>query len=160
GRSLNTLSLLAMIVAIGMLVDNAVVMMENIFRWQSKGVGAREAARRGASEVSLAATAATCTSVIVFLPLIFTKPSQMIIFLKDLGLTGCISLIALLLVPPTCTPLARARLISAKKMEAGRVMRASERRYATMLSCFLRRRWLTRVVGLLVTAPAIWPFMK
>jgi HAE1 family hydrophobic/amphiphilic exporter-1 len=160
GRSLNTLSLLALIVGIGMLVDNAVVMMENIFRWQSKGFNAHEASRRGASEVTLAVTAATCTSVIVFLPLIFNKPSEMNIFLKELGLTVCISLIASLLVTQTFIPLATARLISAKKVEPGRVMRATERGYSAMLSFFLRRRWLTPVVGLLVTASAVWPFMK
>jgi HAE1 family hydrophobic/amphiphilic exporter-1 len=77
GKALNTLSLLGLIVGIGMLVDNAVVVMENIFRYQGKGLNAREAARRGSSEVSLAITAATFTSVIVFLPLIFNKPSEM-----------------------------------------------------------------------------------
>ena len=160
GRSLNTLSLLALIVGIGMLVDNAVVMMENIFRWQSKGVGAREAARRGSAEVSLAVTAATCTSVIVFLPLIFNKPSEMNIFLKELGLTVCLTLIASLLVTQTFIPLATARLIKAKAVPPGRLMRATERIYGRMLGFFLHRRWLTPVVGLLVTASGVWPFLK
>jgi HAE1 family hydrophobic/amphiphilic exporter-1 len=160
GKALNTLSLLGLIVGIGMLVDNAVVMMENIFRWQGKGVNAHEAARRGATEVSLAVTAATLTSVIVFLPLIFNKPSEMNIFLKELGLTVCFTLVASLLITQTFIPLATARFIKAKKVEPGRLMRGTERGYAAMLGFFLRRRWMTPVVGLLVTASGIWPFLK
>ena len=64
GKSLNTLSLLGLIVGIGMLVDNAVVVMENIFRYQSKGYGAKESARLGANEVALAVTAATTTGAL------------------------------------------------------------------------------------------------
>jgi HAE1 family hydrophobic/amphiphilic exporter-1 len=160
GKSLNTLSLLGLIVGIGMLVDNAVVMMENIFRHQSRGLPAREAARRGSTEVALAITAATSTSVIVFLPLIFNKPSEMNIYLKELGLTVCFTLLASLLVTQTLIPVATARLIRAKAMPPGRVMRATERVYARVLQFFLRHRWLTPVVGLAITASAVWPFLK
>ncbi|MBP2680401.1 MAG: hypothetical protein H6Q78_264, partial [Candidatus Krumholzibacteriota bacterium] len=65
GKSLNTLSLLGLIVGIGMLVDNAVVVMENIFRLREEGHDRVEASRQGAKEVSLAVTAATSTSVVV-----------------------------------------------------------------------------------------------
>ncbi len=68
GKTLNTLSLLGLIVGVGMLVDNAVVVMENIFRHREEGLDRTEATRVGAREVALAVTAATLTSVIVFLP--------------------------------------------------------------------------------------------
>ncbi|MCK5620038.1 MAG: efflux RND transporter permease subunit, partial [Candidatus Krumholzibacteria bacterium] len=84
GKTLNTLTLLGLIVGIGMLVDNAVVVMENIFRHQEMGDDQKKAARLGAKEVSTAVTAATLTSVIVFLPLIYNKPSEMNIYLKEL----------------------------------------------------------------------------
>ena len=160
GKSLNTLSLLGLIVGIGMLVDNAVVVMENIFRHQSKGLSATESARRGSSEVSLAITAATLTSVIVFLPLIFNKPSEMNIILKELGLTVCISLLASLLVTQTLIPLATARFIAAKRMPRGRWMERTENLYEQLLGFSLRRRWFAPVVGLAITASAAWPFLK
>ena len=160
GKSLNTLSLLGLIVGIGMLVDNAVVVMENIFRHQGRGLDAREAARRGSSEVALAITAATCTSVIVFLPLIFNKPSEMNIYLKELGITVCLTIIASLLVTQTLIPIATARFIKAKRMQTGRIMSRVEIGYERTLRFFLRHRWMTPVVGLAITASAIWPFMK
>jgi HAE1 family hydrophobic/amphiphilic exporter-1 len=82
------------------------------------------------------------------------------IFLKELGLTVCLTLVASLLVTQTFIPLATARLIKAKVVAPGRVMRATERIYGVMLGFFLRRRWLTPVVGLLVTASGVWPFLK
>ena len=69
-----------------MLVDNAVVVMENIFRHREEGDDRADGhPRRAPREVSLAVIAATLTSVIVFLPLIFNKPSEMNIYLKELG---------------------------------------------------------------------------
>ncbi|MFH2051451.1 MAG: efflux RND transporter permease subunit, partial [bacterium] len=81
GKSLNTLSLLGLIVGIGMLVDNAVVVMENIFRHREQRADRRTAALKGSREVAVAVTAATLTSVIVFVPLIFNKPSEMNLYL-------------------------------------------------------------------------------
>ena len=89
GGTMNTLTLLGLIVGIGMLVDNAVVVIENIFRHREEGKDQKTAARLGASEVSTAVTAATLTSVIVFLPIIFNKPTEMNLLLKELGITVC-----------------------------------------------------------------------
>ncbi len=160
GKTLNTLSLLGLIVGIGMLVDNAVVVMENIFRYQSKGLSARKSALLGAREVSLAVTAATLTSVITFLPLIFNKPSEMNIYLKELGLTVSFTLLASLLVTQTLIPLATARFIRAKKQRPGRFMPWLERHYVGMLRFTLHHRWLAPVLGIAITASAAYPFMK
>jgi HAE1 family hydrophobic/amphiphilic exporter-1 len=160
GKSLNTLSLLGLIVGIGMLVDNAVVVMENIFRYQSQGYGAKESARRGSGEVSLAITAATLTSVIAFLPLIFNKPSEMNIYLKELGLTVSFTLLASLFVTQTLIPLAVSRFIRAKQQPPGRLMEWLERRYVRLLGFCLHHRWLAPVLGIVITASAALPFLK
>ncbi|MFQ5600089.1 MAG: efflux RND transporter permease subunit, partial [Candidatus Krumholzibacteriia bacterium] len=160
GKALNTLSLLGLIVGIGMLVDNAVVVMENIFRYQSKGYGAREAARLGSREVSLAVTAATLTSVIAFLPLIFNKPSEMNIYLKELGMTVALTLLASLFVTQTLIPLATSKYIRAKKQPPGRFITWLERHYVRVLGFNLRRRWIAPLAGLVITASAVWPFVK
>ena len=99
GKTMNTLTLLGLIVGIGMLVDNAVVVMENIYRHQQSGLGRAQAAKIGAREVSTAVIAATITSVIVFLPMIFNKPSEMNIYLRELAITVCLALLVVVPVP-------------------------------------------------------------
>ncbi len=160
GRSLNTLTLLGLIVGIGMLVDNAVVVMENIFRHRELGADRKTAARRGASEVSTAVVAATLTSVIVFIPLIFNKPSEMNIYLKELGITVCFTLLASLFISQTLIPLATSRYIRSRPKGKGRFMEALERRYEGVLAFNLRHRWLTPVIGLAVVASAVFPFNR
>ncbi|MCP4659322.1 MAG: efflux RND transporter permease subunit, partial [bacterium] len=87
GKTMNTLTLLGLIVGIGMLVDNAVVVMENVYRHQEEGLNRLQAARVGSREVSTAVIAATLTSVIVFLPMIFNKPTEMNIRLRERAVT-------------------------------------------------------------------------
>ena len=114
GGTLNTLVLLGLIVGVGMLVDNAVVIMENIFRHREQGMARRAAARRGAREVTVAVTAATLTSVIVMLPLVFNKPTEMNLILRELGLTVVLTLLASLFVSQTLVPLAMTRFIRSR----------------------------------------------
>ncbi len=160
GKSLNTLTLLGLIVGIGMLVDNAVVVMENIFRYEEEGVDRKTAARVGSSEVSTAVVAATLTSVIVFLPLIFNKPSEMNIYLKELGITVCLTLLASLFISQTLIPLATSRFIHSEPRPKGRWMVWLEDNYVRLLAFNLRHRWLTPIIGILITASAAYPFMK
>jgi len=160
GKSLNTLTLLGLIVGIGMLVDNAVVVMENIFRHRELGADRRTAARLGAREVSTAVVAATLTSVIVFIPLIFNKPSEMNLYLKELGITVCLTLLASLFISQTLIPLATSKYIRAKPRPRGRAMLWLEARYQRVLAGNLRHRWIAPVVGLAVIASAVYPFGK
>jgi len=160
GKSLNTLTLLGLIVGIGMLVDNAVVVMENIFRYEEEGVDRRTAARVGSSEVSTAVVAATLTSVIVFLPLIFNKPSEMNIYLKELGITVCLTLLASLFISQTLIPLATSRFIHTTPRPKGRWMVWLEENYVRLLSFNLRHRWLTPIIGIVITVSAAYPFIK
>lgn len=158
GKNLNTISLLGLIVGIGMLVDNAVVVIENIFRHQEMGENQKDAARNGSREVSTAVMAATLTSVIVFLPLIFNKPSEMNIYLKELGLTVAITLLASLFISQTLIPLATSWFIRSKPKGKGRWMTWMEDRYVSVLDFNLRRRWLTPIIGLTVIASTFFPF--
>lgn len=157
GRTMNTLTLLGLIVGIGMLVDNAVVVMENIFRHQERGQGFRRAALEGSREVSVAVMAATLTSVIVFLPLIFNKPTQMNVYLKELGITVCLALLASLLVSQTLIPLATAWALRSRPRAKAAWMRWLEGRHQRLLAASLRHRWVPVVLGAVVAGSAYWP---
>jgi HAE1 family hydrophobic/amphiphilic exporter-1 len=158
GKTLNTLTLLGLIVGIGMLVDNAVVVMENIFRHREKGADRVTASRKGAAEVSTAVTAATLTSVIVFLPLIFNKPTEMNLYLKELGITVCLTLLASLFVSQTLIPMATSRFIQSEPRPKGRWMLALEDRYTRLLKFNLRRWYVGLPVGLLFVGSMYFPF--
>ena len=160
GGSMNTLVLLGLIVAIGMLVDNAVVVMENIFRHQELGENQQEATRKGSAEVSVAVIAGTLTSVIVFLPLIFNKPSEMNIYLKELGIAVCIVIIASLFISQTLIPLATSWFIKSRPKPKTKVFLKTEAIYERMLVFNLKHRWLTPVLLVVVLGSAYFPFMK
>ncbi|MCK4776311.1 MAG: efflux RND transporter permease subunit, partial [Candidatus Krumholzibacteria bacterium] len=136
------------------------VVMENIFRHQEMGDDQKKAARLGAKEVSTAVTAATLTSVIVFLPLIYNKPSEMNIYLKELAITVCLTLLASLFISQTLIPMATSWFIKTRPRPRSRVMTWAEDKYENILRSMLRRRWLTPVIGLVVVASAAWPFIK
>lgn len=158
GKTMNTLTLLGLIVGIGMLVDNAVVVMENIYRHQQTGMKRSEAARIGSREVSLAVIAATLTSIIVFLPMIFNKPNEMNIYLRELALTVCLTLIASLFISQTLIPLAAAHFIRFRPPRRAPLMLALEERYQRVLAFVLKRRWISVLVGIGVIVSAIYPY--
>ncbi len=100
---MNIMSLGGLALAVGMLVDNAIVVLENIDRKKKKGLGLKEAALQGASEVSGAITASTLTTIAVFLPLIFVEGIAGQLF-RDQALTITFALIVSLLVALTLIP--------------------------------------------------------
>lgn len=106
--SLNIMSLGGIALAIGMLVDNAIVVLENIARYKEQGMTPMEAAKKGASEVSMAITASTLTTVAVFFPLVFVEGVAGQLF-KDQALTVTYALLASLLVALTLIPAMAAR---------------------------------------------------
>ena len=113
--SLNIMSLGGIALAVGMLVDNAVVVLESIVRKQEHGMERREAARQGTAEVAMAVTAATLTSVAVFFPMVFITGVAGQLF-KDQSLTVTFALSFSLVVALTLVPM----------LAAGRVPRASD----------------------------------
>lgn len=115
--SLNILSLGGLTVAIGMVVDSAIVVFEAIFRHRENGVGAQEAASTGASEVGTAITASTLTTVAVFLPLLLISGFASIFF-RQLALCVTFALIASLIVALTIIPMLTSRFLDVKSIKA------------------------------------------
>src|SRR5690606_20329075 len=110
GLNLNMMTLGGLALGVGMLVDNAIVVLDIIYRYRQLGHSAVEAAVNGASEVGLAITASTLTTVIVFLPVVFTSGLTSEIF-KELSLTIAFSLLASLLVALTLVPMLSSKLL-------------------------------------------------
>jgi len=103
GISINMMSLGGLALGVGMLVDNAIVVIENIFRHQQSGLHQKEAAVKGAEEVSEAITSSTLTTIAVFLPMLFVVGIAGQLF-KDLLFAVTFSLVASLLVALTLVP--------------------------------------------------------
>lgn len=105
GETLNVLSLLGLMISVGLLVDNAVVVAENIHRLHGEGLPRRQATIRGTAEIALAITMATLTTIIVFLPVSLVR-GQAQFFLLRLSIPVSVSLAASLLVAGIVVPLA------------------------------------------------------
>lgn len=110
GYSLNILSMMGLMLAIGMLVDNAVVVTESIFRERALGGDVRTATERGVKRVGLAVLAGTATTAIVFLPNIIGEKMQLTIFLEHVAIAICLCLAISLLLALTLIPLLTTRL--------------------------------------------------
>jgi HAE1 family hydrophobic/amphiphilic exporter-1 len=106
GMTLNLISMMSFIIAIGMVIDNSIVVMENIYRYEKLGLSPKESAHRGASEVALAILAATSTTAVVFVPVIFMQNGEMAIFTKNFAVPVTVALGASLLIALTVIPVA------------------------------------------------------
>ena len=109
--TLNVISLGGLSIAIGMLVDNSTVVLDNIYRYHSDGVPAIEAADKGTNEVGMSVAASTLTTVAVFIPLMFVSGSIGQLF-HDLSLVVCFALAASLVVAITFVPMACSKLLA------------------------------------------------
>ena len=119
GVTINMISLSGLAVAVGMLVDNSVVVIENIYRLRSKGATVIQAAVSGAAQVVGAITASNLTTVCVFLPIVFVEGISKQLF-TDLALTMTYSLLASLIVALTLVPaMASGMLKKEKAVKAG-----------------------------------------
>ncbi len=154
GFSLNFVSLLAVTLVTGILVDDAIVEIENIVRHMRMGKRPFEAAVEAADEIGLAVIAITCTIIAVFSPVSFMGgiAGQ---FFKQFGLTVAAAVLASLLVARLITPLMAAYLmrpVAAHAERDGWIMRA----YTRFLQATLRRRGLTLLAGVLAFAVSIY----
>ncbi|NOZ13862.1 MAG: efflux RND transporter permease subunit [Acidobacteria bacterium] len=112
GYTINVISLMSLVIAIGMVVDNAIVIVENTMKKLEKGARFREkAAINGASEMGMAISASTLTTVIVFLPMIFTTGITKIIF-GQLAVIVTVTLLASLFTSLSLTPMLNSRFLS------------------------------------------------
>ena len=161
GITLNVISLSGLALGVGMLVDNSIVVIENIFRMRSEGYSAKEAAVEGAGEVAGAILASTLTTVCVFLPIVFTEGITRQLFV-DMGLTIAYSLFASLLVALTVVPAMAAGVLStAKPKKESRFFDRLMNVYEKILALALRFKPIVLILVLvLLIVSALASFSK
>jgi HAE1 family hydrophobic/amphiphilic exporter-1 len=167
GYTINLLTLGGLALGIGMLVDNAVVVIENIFRHIEEGRGREEAAKRGASEVGMAITASTLTTIAVFFPMVFAQGVTGKLT-RGLALSIAFSLLASLFVALTVVPMVASLIFKANKNQG---MEGNSKRkiqfekarnfYREILHKALKKRGLVLgiVFGVFVLSFVIIPFL-
>ena len=126
GMTLNLITLSALTIVVGMLVDNSIVVLENIFRYRQMTDTAEEAAREGSKEIFLAVIASTLTTVLVFLPIAMSSGIASLMF-KDFCYTMIIALMASLVVSLTVVPMLSSRMLD--KGMSTNYIRIGTRRY-------------------------------
>jgi HAE1 family hydrophobic/amphiphilic exporter-1 len=173
GITLNIISLAGLALAVGMLVDNAIVVLESIFRHTEAGLPRREAAVVGAREVGMAITASTLTTVGVFAPILFVPGIAGMMF-RDMALTICFSLSVSLMVALSLVPLMASRLLKERQRSAGACEEGGLARffqngicrlqtsYGRVLAWCLSHPWLTLLVvaGVLGASALAYPWVK
>lgn len=158
GLSLNILSMMGLMLAVGMLVDNAVVITESIFRHRSEHPDKPfEATMRGVKEVGLAVTAGTATTIIVFAPIIFGAKTDMTIFLTHVAITIIVALVASLAIAQTLVPMLAARIAVPPQPKSGAWITRLTTNYVRSLEWILRHRWWTALGIALVCVIGILP---
>jgi len=168
GYTLNVISLMSLAIAVGMVVDDAIVVLENVVRHVDEGSDPVSAAVAGASEVGMAVAAATLTIVAVFAPLLFVKGIAGIIF-SQMAFMILVTIMASLFVSLTLTPMACSRLLRPRNKRktnlvfawSERIFNRIESAYAHVLGWVLHHRKITLTlitlvfIGSLVLVPLI-----
>ena len=148
GITLNVISLSGLALGVGMLVDNSIVVIENIYRMRGEGYSAKEAAVEGAGEVAGAILASTLTTVCVFLPIVFTEGITRQLFV-DMGLTIAYSLLASLLIALTVVPAVSAGLLTrTKEQKEGKLFGGLMKVYGKALELALNVKPLVLILVL------------
>jgi len=175
GYTLNLVTLMALAIASGMVVDNGIVVLENIIRHIENGDSIETAAIQGAGEMGLAITASTMTTIVIFVPLMFLTGMAGIVF-KPLGFVLTATLLASLLVALMLTPMMCAKLVRAtpttlkqRASLAGRLYRLSEygfealeRGYGRLLKWSLchRKTVLAMAMAIFFSSLSLVPFLS
>ena len=167
GYSLDNLSLMALTLAIGFLVDDAIVFLENTVRLMERGLRPLEAALESAREISFTILSMTVSLAAVFFPLVFMSGLVGRIF-REFAITIVVSIFASGLVSLTLTPLMCARLLGARghgvkqnwvERTMGRAEKAVLRVYGNSLWWFLRHRWISALTWIACMAGTIVLFI-
>jgi len=166
GYSIDNLSLMAMTVATGFVVDDAIVVIENITRYLEQGVAPFEAALRGAREIGFTVMSISISLVAVFIPILLMGGIVGRLF-REFAIVLSIAIAVSLIVSLTTTPMMCAMLLRPREKEAhGRFYQASERafdwvlgRYDKSLSWVLRHQGLTMLVTLATMATSVYLYV-
>jgi HAE1 family hydrophobic/amphiphilic exporter-1 len=149
GYSLDNLSLMALSIAVGFVVDDAVVVIENIVRHMEEGASPLEASLKGAGEIGFTIVSITLSLIAVFIPL-FLMGGYVGLLFREFAITVSVSLVLSLLISLTLTPMMCARLLKPESKEHGRLYRLSERGFDGLLNVYeaglkivLRHRFIT-----------------
>src|SRR5258706_10695430 len=159
GFTLNNITMLAMVLAVGIVIDDAVVVHENIFRWmEEKGLGAWDAALGATKEIALAVMATTFSLVVIFLTIAFMS-GRVGRFFFSFGITTAIAILMSMLVSFTLTPMLCSRFLklSEKARREGKSHHSGgiyglfiERPYLFALRWSMRHRWAVMLAALFV----------
>jgi HAE1 family hydrophobic/amphiphilic exporter-1 len=166
GFTLNSVTMLALVLMVGIVIDDAIVVLENVFRFvEEKRMTPFEAARAATADIGLAVMATTFSLVVIFLPVSFMS-SVSGRFLYQFGLTAAVSVLVSLLVSFTLTPMMSARMLRVRGAHGGTGFAAAasrrgfygwlDRGYAASLRLSMRYRWGVVALSLAVIA-ATWP---
>lgn len=147
--SLNMISLSGLSLGVGMLVDNSIVVIENIYRMRNNGVSRYKAAVYGAKQVSGAIFASTLTTICVFLPIVFTDGITKQIF-TDMGLTIAYSLIASLIIALTLVPCMASKLLTSADEKEHRWFDKFVDFYETLLEKALNHKSIVLIGALIL----------
>ena len=163
GYSLNRVTLLGLTLAVGIVIDDAIVVLENIYRYiEEKGMSPFEAARAATAEVGLAVSATTLSLVVIFIPVGFLK-GIVGMWLSSFGFTMAFAIMVSLLVSFTLTPMMCARFLPKNTGRQAHSSRESifyrliDRSYTAMLAWSMRHRWVVvcLTLGLFIGTPWI-----
>ncbi len=161
GWTLNMITMMGLLLSIGLVVDNSIVIVENIYRKRQEGVPARQASIEGAAEVGLAVVMATLTSVVVFLPLMLMSGGQeMAFYMLRLGVPVIVALLASLFIALIFIPLAALKLSRGTRHEDLRVIEWTRERYRRVLATALRHRAAAIGVFLLLALSTVYPYKR
>jgi len=149
GVTINMISLSGLAVAVGMLVDNSVVVIENIYRLRDKGANVIQAAVSGAQQVAGAVTASTLTTVCVFMPIVFVEGMTRQLF-ADLALTMSYALLASLVVSLTLVPAMASGMLRKEKKSRHRLMGRMLGAYRRMAAWALNHKLLVLAAALIL----------
>lgn len=152
GYSLDNLSLMALSIAVGFVVDDAVVEIENITRHIEEGLSPYDAAMRGSGEIGFTVMAITFSLIAVFIPL-FLMSGYVGLLFREFAVTVSVALVLSLVISRTLTPMMCAYLLKPESREHGRLYRWSERGFDLLLKAYeaglkvvLRHRFITLMV--------------
>ncbi len=146
GLSLNMITMVSMIVSVGMLVDDAIVVVENVFRYRHLGLDPVTSATRGTQEVMVAVTASTLTTVVVFIPVFYMQSSEMAAYMKQFAVPMTAALFASLLVAFTLIPMSTSRMKPERPRAPG--ANASSRWNRWRILRFFHIHPITRIINL------------
>ena len=166
GFTLNTMTMLALTLAIGIVIDDSIIVLENIFRHRTEGASLLDAAREGTSEIAFAAIASTLALVAVFIPVALMSGITGRFF-YEFGITAAIATCISTFIALTLTPMLCSKFLKIKKkpgkffVKSEEFYKYLELKYKIILNLAMERRRLTVFVaiGIFIASLFIWPFI-